>query len=369
MNIKKINVGIIGASGFTGSELCRLLLDHKHVGKIIPISRERKSFNRSHPNLAYSNLKYSTLNELPAKLKNLDCVFLCTKSGDSYNLAIKILKKNIKIIDLSSAFRFENASYFKKAYGQLQKKNSILSKKKIIYGLSEFNRKKILNADLIANPGCYAIAAILSLVPILKKNIVHLNQPININAVNGTTGAGNNPKIQVSHANTTENMLAYNAEGHRHAPEIEEKLKAISKKNCIIDLNTSHGNFRRGIHMRISLNVKSNLINKINRDKIIKIYEDFYYKKNNDFQFIQVLNTKRTLKKNEKDYDLYPSITNVIGTNNCLIGIDYDKSIGAIKIISTSDNLVKGAAGSAIQNMNIMFGFEENTALTKYGIF
>ena len=91
-------------------------------------------------------------------------------------------------------------------------------------------------------------------------------------------------------------MLAYNAEGHRHAPEIEEKLKAISK-NCIIDLNTSHGNFRRGIHMRISLNVKSNLINKINRDKIIKIYKDFYYKKNNDFQFIQVLNTKRTLKK------------------------------------------------------------------------
>ena len=121
--------------------------------------------------------------------------------------------------------------------------------------------------------------------------------------------------------------------------------------------------------MRISLNVKNDLIKKINRDKIIKIYKDFYNKKNDNFQFIQILDTKRSLKKNEKEYDLYPSITNVIGTNNCLIGIDYDKNIGAIKIISTSDNLVKGAAGSAIQNMNIMFGFEEDTALTKYGIF
>lgn len=367
--MKKINVGIIGASGFTGSELCRLLLEHKYVGKIIPISREKKNFNKLHPNLSYSDLKYSTLNELSNKMKNLDCIFLCTKSGDSFDLALKILKKDIKIIDLSSAFRFENISYFKKAYGIPQKKNSILSKKKISYGLSEFNRNKILKADLVANPGCYAITAILSLVPILKENIIRLNHPININAVNGTTGAGNNPKIQVSHANNTENMLAYNAEGHRHGPEIEEKLKMISKKKCLIDLNTSHGNFRRGIHMRISLNVKNDLIKKINRDKIIKIYKDFYNKKNDNFQFIQILDTKRSLKKNEKEYDLYPSITNVIGTNNCLIGIDYDKNIGAIKIISTSDNLVKGAAGSAIQNMNIMFGFEEDTALTKYGIF
>jgi N-acetyl-gamma-glutamyl-phosphate reductase len=367
--MKKINVAVIGASGFTGSEICRILLEHKSIKKIIPVSREKKDFDRAHPNLLGSGLKYLALNDFLKSLKNLDCVFLCTKSTDSYNLAIKLLKKNVKVIDLSSAFRFEEKLKYKKAYGFSQKKNSTLLKKKIAYGLSEFNRKNLYEADLVANPGCYAITAILSLIPILRKNIVHLDQPININAINGTTGAGNNPKIQVSHANATENMLAYNAEGHRHAPEIEEKLKIFINKKCLIDLNTSHGNFRRGIHMRISLNVKKNYIKKINRDKLIKIYKDFYYKTNSNYQFVQVLGTKPRLKKNEKEYDLYPSVTNVIGTNNCLIGLDYNSDAGIIKIIAVTDNLVKGAAGSAIQNMNLIFGFEENTGLTKYGIF
>ncbi len=367
--MKKINTAIIGASGYTGSEICRILLEHKHINKIIPISREIKNFNQTHPNLVASRLKYSTLKNFLRNSKDVHCVFLCTKSSDSFNLAKKLLKNDIKIIDLSSAFRFESLSRFKKAYGQNKKKSTILKKKKIAYGLSEFNRKKIINADLIANPGCYAMTAVLSLIPILNKSIVDPNQKININAINGTTGAGNNPKKEVSHANATEDMLAYNADGHRHAPEIEEKLQIYSKKNFLIDLNTSHGNFRRGIHMRISLDVKKKFIKKLNREKLIKIYKEFYKNDNIDFQFVQILDIKKKLKKNEKEYSLYPSIKNVIGTNNCLIGLDYDRSLGVIKIISTSDNLIKGAAGSAVQNMNLLFGLNENTALTKYGIF
>ena len=367
--MKKINVGIIGASGFTGSEICRILLGHKHINKIFPISRKKKNFVETHPNLAASNLKYFTLNYFLKNLQNVDCIFLCTKSNESFLLASEILKKNIKIIDLSGAFRFNNSLNFKKAYGEIRKKKFSLKKTNIAYGLTEINRKNILKADLIANPGCYAITAILSLLPILSKNLIMNNSPININAINGTTGAGNNPKIEVTHANTTENILAYNAEGHRHSPEIEEKLSLYLKKNFSIDLNTSHGNFRRGIYMRISLNVKKKFVKKLNRANILKIFKNFYNDKNSKYQFIQIIERKKSLNKNDKEYSVYPSIKNVIGTNNCLLGVDYDNNLGVIKIISASDNLIKGAAGSAIQNMNVLFGFDENTGLTKYGLF
>ena len=190
-----------------------------------------------------------------------------------------------------------------------------------------------------------------------------------MNAINGTTGAGNNPKIDVTHANATENVLTYNAEGHRHAPEVEDKLQSLFKKKILIDLNTAHGNFRRGIYLRVNLNVKKRYINTINRDSIIRIFKKFYNKQNKNNQFIQILDHKKKLQKNDKEYDLYPSVINVIGSNNCLIGLDYDQQLGVIRIIATTDNLIKGAAGSAIQNMNIMFGCDETESLSKYGIF
>jgi N-acetyl-gamma-glutamyl-phosphate reductase len=367
--MKKLNVAVVGASGFTGSEICRLLLQHKNVGKIYPVSRERKNFSRTHPNLVAADLNYITIKELYKISKNLDCIFLCTKSNDSYDLTIKLLKENIKIIDLSGAFRFEDMNKYKKAYGSIKKINKFLLKKKIAYGITELNRKNILNADIIANPGCYAITAILSLAPIIQKKILDIKQPITLNAINGTTGAGNNPKIDVTHANATENILTYNAEGHRHAPEVEDKLQSLFKKKILIDLNTAHGNFRRGIYLRINLNVKKKYINKINRDSLIKTFKKFYNKENKNNQFIQILDYKKKLQKNDKEYALYPSVINVIGSNNCLIGLDYDQDLGVIRIIATTDNLIKGAAGSAIQNMNIIFGCEESESLSKYGIF
>jgi N-acetyl-gamma-glutamyl-phosphate reductase common form len=366
--MKKLNVAVVGASGFTGSEICRLLLQHKNIKKIYPVSRERKKFSITHPNLLAADLSYITIRELYKISKKLDCVFLCTKSDDSYDLTAKLLKKNIKIIDLSGAFRFEDIKKYKRAYGSV-KINKFLMKKKKAYGITELNRKNILNADIIANPGCYAITALLSLAPIIKKDFLDIKQPISINAINGTTGAGNSPKVDVTHANATENILTYNAEGHRHAPEIEDKLKSLFNKNFLIDLNTAHGNFRRGIYLRININIKKKYINKINRDLLIKIFKNFYDKKNKNNQFIQILDYKKKLKKNDKEYNLYPSIVNVVGSNNCLIGLDYDSDIGIMRIIATTDNLIKGAAGSAIQNMNIIFGCEESESLPKYGIF
>ena len=127
--MKKINVAVVGASGFTGSEICRLLLQHKNIGEIYPVSREIKNFSRTHPNLFAASLSYITIQELHKISKNLDCIFLCTKSNDSYNLTIKLLKENIKIIDLSGAFRFDDINKYKKAYGSIKKINKLLLKK------------------------------------------------------------------------------------------------------------------------------------------------------------------------------------------------------------------------------------------------
>lgn len=132
--MKKLNVAVVGASGFTGSEICRLLLQHKFIGEIYPVSREVKNFSRTHPNLISAGLTYITIKELYKISKKLDCIFLCTKSKDSYDLTIKLLKENIKIIDLSGAFRFEDINKYKKAYGNKKKINKFSLKKKLPMG-------------------------------------------------------------------------------------------------------------------------------------------------------------------------------------------------------------------------------------------
>ena len=166
-----------------------------------------------------------------------------------------------------------------------------------------------------------------------------------------------------------ENMLAYNADGHRHAPEIEEKLNNFfNLENSVVDLNTAHGNFRRGIFMQISLELKGNFQNNISRNVLIKKYKEFY-KDTKLFNFILINDFKKIGEKNDKDYMIYPQMNNVIGTNNCIIGLDFDQKRKIVKIISVIDNLVKGAAGSAIQNMNIRLNFDTNEALDNSGIF
>ena len=167
-----------------------------------------------------------------------------------------------------------------------------------------------------------------------------------------------------------ENILAYNADGHRHAPEIEEKLKIFFNLDKVkIDLNTAHGNFRKGIFMQISLETKHKKSKNISRDSILKIYKSFYSEKNKNNNFVFINDLKKIGKKNDKDYLIYPQLVNVVGTNNCLIGVYYYKKKKIIKLISVLDNLVKGAAGSAVQNMNIRFNFDLKEGLDNLGLF
>ena len=364
--MKKINVGIVGGSGFTGGELCRLLLKHKNVENIYPTSRSEQDFGKIHPGLSNSNLEFIDVNNL-IKKKKIDVVFLCTKSTQSIEYADIFLKKKIIVIDLSGAFRFDSSKNYFKAYGTDHSKKELLETS--AYGATEFNKKEILKNNLIANPGCYALCALLSLAPLTKNKAVDFKKIIKIHAINGTTGAGMTLRQEITHKNVMENMLAYNASGHRHAPEIEEKLNNLFEvKQASIDLNTAHGNFRRGIFMQISLEVQKNYKKQISRKYLIKEFKNFYSAKKEN-NFICINDLEKTGDKNFKDYKIYPQLCNVVGTNNCNIGLDYDQDKKIIKIISVMDNLIKGAAGSAIQNMNLKFDFTPSEGLDTLGIF
>tara|TARA_A100001388_G_C28719007_1_gene475369 strand:+ start:46 stop:1125 length:1080 start_codon:yes stop_codon:yes gene_type:complete len=354
--MSKINVGIIGGSGFTGGELCRILLSHRKVNNIYPTSRDKLEFNKVHSNLFTSKLKFISIDQI--KKQKIDVVFLCTKTKESISYTNFFLNKKIKVIDLSGAFRFSKNKNFFNAYGKNHPSKSTL--KKSVYGLTEFNRDKIRKAKLISNPGCYAICAIYSLAPLAHNKILGDNKNIKIHAINGTTGAGSKLRKEINHASMANNMLAYNAEGHRHSPEIEDKLNYFFNIHKYrIDLNTAHGNFSRGIFMQISIPIKKTLT----RDQLLTVYKKFYSKKIINNQFIYINDLKKTGKKNDKDYKIYPTLNEVIGTNKCAIGLDFDKRLNIIKIISVLDNLIKGAAGSAIQNMNNLYGFDDGEGL------
>ena len=363
---KKINAGIVGAAGYTGGEVCRLLLNHPNIDKIFPFSRGKELFEKAHPNLFGSSLEFVNTTELIDHIQNIDVLFFCAPSGKAMEIIPSIYNNNIKIIDLSADFRFKNLELYYKTHGIKHKCPEIL--KDAVYGVTELNRNEIKHAKLIANPGCYVITCILGIYPLLMEKIINLDNFIHINSINGTTGAGVKPKRDLMYTEMAYNMLPYNLEGHRHGPELESQLSDISSENVKIVFNTSHGPFPRGIFSNISLELNNNHHGSVSRDDLINIYHKYYGKGKTKEYFIRIIDYLKPGSKNEKIYDVYPRLSNVIGTNFCHIGLDYDEDRKIIKVISVTDNLIKGAAGSAIQNMNVLFDFEESLSLTQLAL-
>lgn len=357
MTDKKIRAGIYGGTGFTGAEMCRLLLNHPYVNGIFPTSREPEDFERANPNLRGSGLEYIHPEEL--KRKSLDVVFFCTPTGEAMNKAGEFLASGVKVIDLSADFRFKDARKFKEAHQQKHTRPELL--REAVYGITEFNREQIRTANLVANPGCYVITAMLGLYPLLKAGMIDLRN-IPIHATNGTTGASSKPEKGTMHARAFANTLSYNLEGHRHSWELEDVISEIAKEDCMVNFNTQHGNFARGIHVVSSPVVKPGF--KPSRDELLNIFHYCYSQES----FIGIVDFPKLAKGHAKEYDIYPQIRNVVGTNFCDISVDYDPTRGIVKVVSVTDNLIKGAAGSAIQNMNVMFGLPETSGLKAYAL-
>ena len=362
----KLRVGVVGASGYAGGELCRLLLSHECVQEILPTSRGSDAFERVHPNLLGCGLEFISLPELIETAASLDAVFLCTPPGEAMESAKLFLQLGVKVIDLGPDFRFPTASQYTSVYGIPHVASELLEN--AVYGVTELNRGKIRSAQLIANPGCYAITCILGLLPLIKTGFIDFSKEIHISAINGTTGAGGSPTRDTSHATVSNGVLPYSLEGHRHGPELEYQLASIADQPVEVVFTAAHGSFARGIHELITVSAKIEYAKKLSRESLIEFYIKYYGKGTDGEHFVVVNQFKRSGVKNAKEYHLYPNVARVTGSNFCHIGLDYQSEHGVIKIVAVSDNLVKGAAGSAIQNMNLMFNLPETTGLRHYGL-
>ncbi|HHT27006.1 MAG TPA: N-acetyl-gamma-glutamyl-phosphate reductase [Firmicutes bacterium] len=345
-----IKVGIVGASGYTGNELIRLLAAHPHAQLECLVSRSLagRSVAQEQPALAgWAVWQYEDLD--PAALaQRCDVVFTAVPHGAAMELAPPILQAGGKFIDLGTDFRFRNTDVYEQWY-KTKHTQADLSHK-AAYGLPELFRESIKTAHVVGNPGCYPTATLLAVGPLAKNRLIAVNDII-VNAVSGVSGAGATPKAMYHFPNCTENTQAYGTTTHRHTPEMEQGVAALAGGEPARVLFTPHlVPMGRGI---LSTVVVKPLQSDWTTERLTELYQDFYQSE----PFVLVLGT-----------DQLPQTKAVWGSNYCHIAVRYDSRSRRIVIQSVIDNLVKGAAGQAIQNMNLLFGLDETTGLNHPGI-
>lgn len=334
-----IKAGIVGTTGYTGAELLRFLLKHPQVQVSVVTSRSEtgKPVTELFPNLrGHINLVFADP-ETPA-LAGCDVVFFATPNGTAMKQAGPLLQAGVRVIDLSADFRLQDASLWSRWYGMPHAATDLLEQ--AVYGLPELNRGKIAAARLVANPGCYPTAIILALIPLLEQNCID-TQDLIANATSGISGAGRTAVINMLYTETCESFKAYNVPGHRHLPEISQALSLLSGEKVALTFVPHLAPMARGIHAT----VYAKLIKAVD---IQGLYEQRY--------------------KNEPFIDVmppgaHPETRSVRGSNMCRLAVHKVEPGKQLVLLSVIDNLVKGAAGQAVQNMNLMFGFDETTGL------
>jgi N-acetyl-gamma-glutamyl-phosphate reductase len=347
-----INVGIYGASGYMGGEALRVLLEHPEVKIAWATSRSGSNVADFHPNLYDTPVKFIH----PDKATPCDVVFMALPSGVPMEMAPKLLKQGCKIIDLGADFRLRDRSTWERVY---KKKHSCWDlAKEAVYGIPELYRKEIKKARLIANPGCFASAAILGLAPLVKAGLIDVTK-IAVDGLSGTAGVGAELSRPAHHAEIGNNLIPYNVVGHRHTFEMEQELSALSKKAVKIHFTPLYVPIVRGI-----LDICHAFpAKKVTRTKLLELYKEFYKGE----YFVKVWD----LPKEEGvswQYKPYPWVNSTSGTNFCFIGLDVDEERGRIVVFSVLDSIGKGGALVGVQNMNLMFGLDETTGLDRRGM-
>jgi len=346
-----ISVGIVGGTGYTGVELLRLLLRHPDVQVSVLTSRTEagKRVDDMFPSLrGHTDLQFSDLDM--NILKNCDVVFFATPHGVAMKHAAELVAANTKVIDLAADFRLQNLQQFEKWYGLEHSCPDILTES--VYGLTELNREKIKQAKVVGNPGCYPTTVQLGLAPLFKSG-QELVKPasIIIDAKSGVSGAGRKASLGMIYSENADNFKAYGVAGHRHHPEIVEALENISGQSGVFDqiLFIPHlVPMIRGMFSTIYVD----LIEQGQNTDLQSLYEIFYA----DEQFVDVMPSNSS-----------PETRSVRGANQLRIAL-YKPQPTKLVILVVQDNLVKGAAGQAVQNMNLMFGCAENAGLTGIGL-
>lgn len=337
----KYKVGIIGATGYTGSELVRILSVHPDVSLQVLTSESNAGQKFSDVYPQFTGIADKELQKMEViKNMEIDLLFLALPHGVSMSFVKDHANDNYKIIDLSGDFRLSKPEVYKEWYGKEHVAPAEF--KRAVFGLPELNRDKIRNASLVANPGCYPTSAILALAPLIRNGIIKKKNII-VDAKSGVTGAGAKAKQSTHFPEVFGNFSAYGLLRHRHTPEIQEALTAITKKKVEVLFTPHLLPIDRGI-LTTTYSIPAIPVN----EELLKDVFDAFYEKE---RFVRVL-------------DEPPSVKNVRGSNYCDVYVTYDERNNLILTVSVIDNLVKGAAGQAVQNMNIMFGLIERTGLT-----
>ncbi len=335
-----INAGIIGATGYTGSEVTRILTQHNKVNLSMITSRsfKGKKISDIHPYLEdICDLKLS--NPSMKDIKELDVVFLALPHGVSMKFVREIGLDGPRIIDLSGDFRLKNKQTYEQWYKMNHEFPDVIEK--AVYGLPELFRKDIADAQLIANPGCYPTSAILALAPALKKDLIDISS-ILVDSKSGVTGAGAKPSETTHFPRANEDFRAYKIGKHRHTPEIEEILTEKTGKKINVLFTPHLVPLNRGILTTVYGKAK----NEVSEKNLLNAYQSFY----NHEPFVRI-------RKHP------PTVQSVRGSNYCDVFPLKNDRTNQVVLLSAIDNLVKGAAGQAVQNMNIMFDFDETQGI------
>jgi N-acetyl-gamma-glutamyl-phosphate reductase len=344
-----IKVGIIGSTGYAGQELVRLLTGHKDA--------EIKWFgSKSYINKNFSDIYqnyFQIVNDkcfddnIDLLANEVDVIFTATPQGFCSSLLNEAILSKAKVIDLSADFRMKDVSVYEKWYAL--KHNNPQFLETAVYGLSEINRSLIRNSNLIANPGCYPTCTILSIYPLLKEDLIDKNSII-IDAKSGTSGAGRGSTTDNLFCEVNENIKAYGVTSHRHTPEIEEQLSYAAGSEVIINFTPHLIPMNRGILTTSYASLKR----EFSYEEIKSAYDKYYAAE----KFIRILNK-----------DVLPQTKWVEGSNFVDLNFKIDARTNRIVIMGAMDNLIKGAAGQAVQNMNIMFNIDEATGLLQVPMF
>ncbi len=343
-----MKASVIGATGFAGAELLRLLDGHPEaeIACITSESSTGEAIANMYPHLAGRIEKTLTsmqnIDEIAAAS---DVIFIALPHGHAMKIGKQLRDSKTKIIDLGGDYRFKDHKVFEEWY----KVEHLDPQAKAVYGLTELYREQVKNAKLLANPGCYTTCSILALVPLLKAGLIETKNII-VDAKSGTTGAGRGLKLGSLYCSVNENFHAYGVANHRHTPEIEQVYSEFAGEDVIIQFTPHLLPVDRGILATCYSNLREGVTDKQIADAFNAMYADEY--------FIRLRGKGNC-----------PEIKNVRASNYVDIGWQVDKRTGRIIVMSCIDNLVKGAAGQAVQNMNVMFGLEETTGLRQLPIY